>query len=98
MLLTSSKRGPLADGGWDEDMMYGVVTERSKYWIKVAYETGPDKGELQHCDSWRCGKLLVANCHQGVRQLAPAYKRDTALFMLAYSVLELSRTATRAAR
>jgi hypothetical protein len=54
VLLTGSKQGPLVDGGWDPDMMHGVVTERSKHWIKVAFETGPDKAELQACDTWRC--------------------------------------------
>lgn len=53
VLLTSSKRGPLIDGGWDPDMMCGVVTERSQTWIKVAFELGPDKEELQTCDTWR---------------------------------------------
>lgn len=53
VLLTAGKGGPLVGGGWDENMMYGVVTERSRNWIKVAFETGPDKSELQDCDTWR---------------------------------------------
>jgi hypothetical protein len=58
VLLTGSKRGPLVSGDWAEDMMYGVVTERSQRWIKVAFDTGPDKEDLQVCDTWRYGQLL----------------------------------------
>jgi hypothetical protein len=62
VLLTGSKHGPLVRGGWDKDMMYGVVTERSQRWIKVAFETGPNKFELQSCDTWRWVRPAAAVC------------------------------------
>lgn len=57
VLLTPGKKGPLANTantmmGWREDMLCGVVIERSKTWIKVAFDTAPDKDEL-NCEEWR---------------------------------------------
>lgn len=52
VLLTPGKKGPLANKGWRKDMLCGVVIERSKTWIKVAFDTAPDKDEL-NCEEWR---------------------------------------------
>jgi hypothetical protein len=52
VLLTAGKKGPLANLGWRADMLCGVVIERTKTSIKVAFETAPEKDELE-CDTWR---------------------------------------------
>lgn len=52
VLMTPGKKGPLASGGWSPDMLCGVVIERSRTWIKVAFDTAPDRDELQSED-WR---------------------------------------------
>jgi hypothetical protein len=56
VLLTSGRRGPLASSngaaGWREDMLCGVVIERAKTWVKVAFDTAPDREELEE-DTWR---------------------------------------------
>lgn len=53
VLLTPDKHGPLVGGGWYEGTMYGVVTERAHNWIKVAFESGPSRDELQDIHTWR---------------------------------------------
>lgn len=53
ILLTPNKSGPLVGGGWYEETMYGVVTERARNWIKVAFEAGPTRDELRHTTTWR---------------------------------------------
>jgi len=52
VLVTSGKKGPLAGGDWVDDMLCGVVIERSKTWVKVAFETAPDNDELES-ETWR---------------------------------------------
>jgi hypothetical protein len=54
VLLTSGRQGPLENkaSGWREDMMCGVVIERAQAWIKVAFDTAPDKEELEE-EAWR---------------------------------------------
>ncbi len=52
VLVTPGKKGPLGNMGWRGDMLCGVVIERSKTWIKVAFDTAPDRDELDS-ESWR---------------------------------------------
>jgi hypothetical protein len=52
LLLTPGKQGPLRGGGWCEDMLTGVVVERTKTSIKVAFDAAPDTYEMDE-EEWR---------------------------------------------
>lgn len=52
VLLTPGSKGPLANRGWREDMMSGVVIERTRTSVKVAFDTAPERYELES-ESWR---------------------------------------------
>lgn len=52
VLLTLGKKGPLVGRAWAPDMLCGVVIERSKTWVKVAFDAAPDRSELES-ETWR---------------------------------------------
>lgn len=51
-MLTPGSKGPLANMGWREDMLSGVVIECTRTSIKVAFDTAPEKYELES-EAWR---------------------------------------------
>lgn len=58
VLVTPGKKGPLTlcnnsgEPGWRSDMLIGVVIERTRTSIKVAFDTAPEKDELDS-ETWR---------------------------------------------
>jgi hypothetical protein len=52
VLLTPGSKGPLANGDWRDDMLSGVVIERTRSSIKVAFDTAPERDELES-ETWR---------------------------------------------
>lgn len=53
VLLTPAEHGPLVSGNWCEATLYGVVTERARHWIKVAFRQAPSEEELWNTEPWR---------------------------------------------
>lgn len=92
VLLTDNSSGPLVDGSWYEGIMYGVVTERSRTWIKVAFESGPTRDELNLTDTWRYESECTRQCLQPVLESLVSVMDHHSLCDLYICVLILQET------